>query len=239
MADIESEYRTSARPHSRAISLRELTAVQSALIPKSWVSFLSVEGEERLSAVRAVWDRFRNELPESYELIQNRLLKIDLVRHYPEDRPLEVKWLTLIYTFSSDSRFGEVSFEAGNPIGTDVRPPILDAWKRLPQQLVRLYDFHDGFYNTKMRACGFVPREDIMFLAEEEWGILTSIETPSFDMKKTLAVFYLPGGASYLCLDLGREALQGVEWYSDIEPTSGLDFWRTVDSALSKNLRGD
>jgi len=223
------EYLKSYVSDPKIISLDQLSEEERKKIPESWVEILSLKGDDRVKKALHYWGDFKKEFEQVIEYLQHNVVSIDLLHHG--------FGYCLLYGVKAANSDRVLYYEARNPKAKNLNPVIADIWDRLPTQLIRFYEFHNGWYYLASGSMGLSPVEDFFFLDEEDWGILDEIGIPSIDLKQTLAIF-TNGMGGYVCLELRDENISCLLWWSNKPPKVELEFWSLVDSWTAMGFEG-
>lgn len=198
-------------------------------IPESWVQILSFEGKSRVSRALDYWHGFSNLMPELVSKLSETVLSIELLESNGE--------YSLLYEVASPNK--SLCYEAKNPIARNFSNNISMHWEKLPDNIKRFYDFHDGWFYLASHSMGLSCSKDVFVLSDEDWGVLEEIDTPPIDMDKTIS-FFTNGTSGYVCLDLTKNnpELEANIWWSNKSPTLDVDFWGVVDAWTTIGIEG-
>ena len=205
----------------RLLALTELDSAERDILPESWREVLSLEGLARVKKVLEYWADFANEFEQLIQYLKSNLETVDLLHHG--------KGYSLLYGVRAAKSRRVLYYDARNPNARTVSPAVSALWSRLPPELLRFYDFHDGWCYLASGGMGLSPGESCFVLSEEDWGILETIDPPRVNLHQTVVIF-ASGMGGYVCLDLSREPAACVLWWSSEAPELDLDLWPILDS---------
>jgi hypothetical protein len=195
-------------------------------IPDLWGAILQERGRRRKEMLLEAWSYYQKELPGVYELLEERLERVELLHHRGG--------VSLLYILLSNGK--TYCYEGRNPCQTSMRPEIKRVWRSLPKKLKSFYDeLHNGWFYLPSESLGPAPVESFFFLSEDEWGILDEIgKDLRFNMETMLAVF-TNGAGGYLCIDTASEPIdtdspKSIIWWHDGPPDLEIDFWGVMDA---------
>ena len=212
-------------------SIESLASIggEVAQLPQSWIQFLALENNERITRVLAEWKKFGDCFYETIPKLEKNLVSVELLKNEGE--------YSLLYEIKGPKQ--PLYYEAKNSLKKQVNNNIESLWPGLPHSIRDFYEFHNGFFYLASHSLGPSPLEEVFLLSDEEWGILESIPAPPVDLDKTIALF-TNGMSGYVCLDMSKPdpENEAIIWWSNKAPKLDVKFWDIVDAWTAIGMDG-
>lgn len=137
----------------------------------------------------------------------------------------------LLYTIKN-ARGERSYYEGGNSKAFPSNKTLNSYWNRVPNFIKLFYQrLHDGFFYYASGAMGLVGENDVVRLADEDWGIIDDLSLePPYDLASSFA-FFATGAGRYCVLDTAKSDCENDSFlcFSASWPKYHINFWDVAD----------
>lgn len=194
------------------------------VLPQLWKDILHAPSfNERRTKVLDLWKKYAYPmLSNTIRYLEENLEDVDLIRYSGK--------YSLLYSIRMPNG-NTIYYEGGNPEINRLPDELHKQWNAFPTKIRNFYEnLHNGFFYYASGSMGIMPVEDILFLGEEDWGILDELEEPlKINLNSAFGVFS-SGMGGYVAVDtLDCMNDKATLWYANRQPRYNLNFWDVVD----------
>lgn len=192
-------------------------------IPDAWREILqSRDRQARVGKLLSVWEKYAGvSLRKTIAFLSEHLRNVELISYRGR--------YALLYTIQNAA--GEVLYYEG---GAPALPhgPLKELWDRVPASIRVFYEqVHNGFFEYAGGSMGLAGLDEVMCLAEEEWGVVEDLSLePPYEFERSFA-FFATGAGGYCVIDTAKQDSErdAFLWFSASRPRYHVDFWDVVD----------
>lgn len=213
------------RTHHKDVEIINSNIPKIKDIPNEWKDVLQSQDQKiRKQKLLSMWkicagDSLRNTIA----FLEDNLLCIDLIFYCGK--------YALLYTIKN-ARGEHSYYEGGNPKAFPSNKTLNSCWNRVPNSIKLFYQkLHDGFFYYASGAMGLVGENDVVRLADEDWGIIDDLSLePPYDLASSFA-FFATGAGGYCVIDTAKSDCENDSflWFSASRPKYHINFWDVVD----------
>jgi len=193
-------------------------------LPLYWNSLLSATDPAIKNKILIdEWEKYKYQYQSTLSYLKNNLSAVDLICTNNK--------YSLLYSLKNKA--GEIVFYEGkNPLTKVLPDNIALIWERIPKTFTDVYDhLHNGWVYFASQANGVLPIEDVIILADMDWGILEDIEASSLPFRLENCVgFFHNGHGDYASLDVeSTNQKLGFIWWHAKSPKLNIEIWPVID----------
>lgn len=206
------------------IAFSDLTPAEKAKMPLYLsAAFKETDTEAKLKRILAEWEKYTYQFQSTILYLREKLVDIEVIKKGSE--------ISTLYSIKNAA--GEtVYYEGKLPLTRDEYEAKQPLWNKLRRNIREVYEnLHNGWYYFASQSMGISPVENILNLADEDWGILEEIDVNSlpFKLKNCLGIFH-NGMGDYVCVDVdSKDEKSGFIWWHTKAPKLDIEFWGVVD----------
>ncbi|WPU97475.1 hypothetical protein SNE26_15725 [Mucilaginibacter sp. cycad4] len=211
-------------PVAQIVEFAALEQDVVATLPQYWIDIFSVpEFEARKAILLNEWARYPYQLESTTKFLKDNLFDLDLI-----SRDGEISMLYSIKNLAGKP----VYYNGLNPKSRVLTPKLQAVWDLLPEAVTTLYEnLHNGWFHYSSHATGYSSTQDMIFLADLEWGILDEIDEEALPFKLEDCVsLFQNGGGGYVCFNLKeKDKKKGFIWWKGEAPELDEELCPLID----------